>query len=99
MLAEKNSKIKKAFHALIELSWDEETRMLYESREKARRDEYARMEAAMEEGLERGQTEGITEGKMEEKEEIARNLLRINMPAEDIAKVTGLELSEIKLLK
>jgi len=42
LIAEKNPQIKKAVGILKELSADERTRMLYEDREKARRDEVAR---------------------------------------------------------
>ena len=111
MLAKKNPKIKKAFHALIELSQDEETRMMYESREKARRDEHARMQAAIKEGLERGQTEGMAKGIAEGRAEgmakgiavgrtdtiveTVKTALQMQMKIEDIMKLTKLTREEI----
>ena len=40
--------------------------------------------------------EGITQGISEEKNNVAKNLLSMNMPIEDISKATGLSLEEIK---
>jgi len=49
-------------------------------------------------GIERGFVKGIEKGKIEEKYNIARNLLSMNMNYEDISKVTGLSIEEIKKL-
>jgi predicted transposase/invertase (TIGR01784 family) len=46
-------------------------------------------------GLEEGRMEGLEEGRMEEKSEIALRCAREGMPAELIAKVTGLTVEEI----
>ena len=40
--------------------------------------------------------EGITQGISEEKNNVAKNLLSMNMPIEAISKATGLSLEEIK---
>ena len=40
--------------------------------------------------------EGISQGISEEKNNVAKNLLSMNMPIEDISKATGLSLEEIK---
>ena len=47
MLAEKSPVMKKAAVRLMELSTDEKARMLYEAREKERRDSYAREKGAV----------------------------------------------------
>ena len=58
---------------------------------------------AKEEGISQGYTSGINDGisKGENKKsiEIAKNLLSMNMPIEDISKATGLSINEIKGLK
>ena len=95
MLAEKSEPMKKAVGILARLSADEKARMIAEAREKELWDQMDREQGAREEGRQ----EGREEGKKEEKLEIARGLLGMNMPIADIAKVTGLALSEIELLK
>ena len=91
MLAEKSEPMKRAVGILARLSADEKARMIAEAREKELWDQMDREQGAREEGRE--------EGKKEEKLEIARGLLGMNMSIADIAKVTGLEPSEIELLK
>ena len=54
MLQQRSPELKKAVGVLKELSADERTRMLYEEREIARRDEASRLRGAREEGLEEG---------------------------------------------
>ena len=55
---------------------------------------------AKEEGMEQGYTsgisDGISEGENKKSIEIAKNLLSMNMPLEDISKATGLSIEEIK---
>ena len=43
--------------------------------------------------------EGISQGISEEKNNVAKNLLSMNMPIEDISKATGLSIEEINKLK
>jgi predicted transposase/invertase (TIGR01784 family) len=91
----------------LELSADEKTRMLYEVREKARRDEAAKIKTAhrkgiaegIAEGITKGIAEGITKGEAKERIGIAKNLLGMNLAPADIAKATGLPLEEIKKLR
>lgn len=87
MLAEKNPQLKKAVGVLMDLSQDERTRLLYEEREKARRDEMARMRGARHEGHAEGRAD------------VARNLLQMNMSIDDICKATGLAREEVETLK
>lgn len=94
MLAEKNPQIKKAVGVLKELSQDERTRLLYEEREKARRDYQARVSGAFERGLLKGRNEGVNEGLLK----AAKNLLQMKMTIQEIIDVTGLSREEIKNL-
>jgi predicted transposase/invertase (TIGR01784 family) len=84
------------------LSGDERARALAEAREKARMDldswlGDARYEGRQE-GLQEGEQKGRQEGRQEEKFEVAKNLLRMKMPVDDIVKATGLPLDEVKRL-
>jgi predicted transposase/invertase (TIGR01784 family) len=88
MLTQTNPQINKAVGVLMEISADERNRMLYESREKLRRDEASRMKGAVKIAV-KGAVEGT-------KTEIARNALKKNMPIDDIADITGLTREEIE---
>ena len=83
MIAQKSPQVKKAVVRLMELSADERTRMLYEAREKERRDNYARERGAVKDNS----------------FFIAKNLLKKNMPIDDIADVTGLTPTEVEGLQ
>jgi predicted transposase/invertase (TIGR01784 family) len=52
----------------------------------------------LQKGLQEGRQEGLRDGRQEEKLEVAENLLRMNMPVDDIVKATGLPLDEVKRL-
>jgi predicted transposase/invertase (TIGR01784 family) len=90
MIAKANPQIQRAVGVLMELSADEQTRLKYEYREKARRDKLSQMLEARDEGK--------LEGKIEGKIEIARNLLALNFSLDDIAKATELPREEIERL-
>ncbi len=79
MLAEKNQSISKAYGVLKELSQDERTRLLFEEREKARRDEMARIEGAYSNG----------------KRDVAIKALKKGMSIEDIVDLTYHEVQQI----
>ena len=64
-------------------------------REKARHDEAQALHHAKQQGIQ----QGIQKGVAEEKLEIARNLLKINLPLDQISKVTGLTIAEIENLQ
>jgi predicted transposase/invertase (TIGR01784 family) len=87
MLAQRSPEIGKVVGLLKELSADEAIRMQYEAREKALRDDKARMNYA--------RSEGIDEGKRE----IARAMLNDRMSFDLIAKYSGLSLTEINSLQ
>ena len=71
-----------------------------EGREEGRKEgrEEGRKEGR-EEGRKEGRKEGREEGKKEEKKQIALNLLKISMPDQSIAEITGLSLEDIIQLK
>ena len=54
---------------------------------------------AKEEGISQGYTSGINDGISKEKVSIAKNLLSMNMPLEDISKATGLSIKILNELK
>ena len=90
MVAQASPKLKKTVVKLLELSEDEEARMIYEAEVKALRDDRARMRGAFENGVFQGKAEGKAEGRIEGKNEgknekaleIARNLIDIGLPVE-----------------
>jgi len=90
MLAEKNPQIAKTVGRLKELSEDERTRLLAESREKWEWDNAARMQAARERGLEEGLEKGLLS--------VAHAALKKNLPIEEIMALTGLSREKIQAL-
>ena len=48
--------------------------------------------------MEQGKKEGLAEGRAEEKSSIAKNMKQNGIPAETIAKCTGLSIEEIENL-
>ena len=86
MLAERSPQIEKAVGVLKELSQDEKTRLIYEAREKTRRDEQARIKGAFQQGIEKGIIK------------VAINLLKKNTPINEIMDITELSKGEIEKL-
>ena len=82
MIAERSPQVKKAVVRLMELSSDERTRLLYESRQKMEWDNQARE-------IEASNNRAFT---------IAKNLLAMNVPIDAIATATGLTHEEIEVL-
>ena len=91
MAKNENEKIKEAKSELEKLEMSAEDRELYELRLKAIRDEINIRES--------GYTDGMKDGEEKGKKEIAKNMLKENMPIEVISKLTGLSQEEIKRLK
>ena len=83
MIAQKNPQVQRAVIRLKELSADERTRMLYEAREKERRDIYAREKGAVKQA----------------QLDFARNLLKRSRPVEEIIEDTGLTYAEVESLQ
>ena len=82
MLEERSPQLKKAVGVLKELSADERTRMIFEDREKARRDIASIVGGAVKTA----------------KTEFAQKLLKRNRPIEEIIEDTGLSRDEIEAL-
>ncbi len=103
MLAHQNPEIEKAYDALQDLSNDEAIRHEAQQREMYLQNEMAINEERYEQGMKEGKEQGIKEGKeqgiKEGKIEIAKNLLSIHLPLEQISNATGLSIDEIKELQ
>ncbi len=103
MQREGNVFLKQAMEELEYLSGDEDFRRLVESREAFLRDQYSYEQSARREGkaigLAEGEKIGEKLGKSEKAIEIAKKLLKIKMPIEQIMEITGLKQSEIKKLE
>ena len=105
-----NRFLDQAREELADLSDDPDFQYMVLSRTLFLMDQEVYKEQAMEEGREEGIKKGIEEGKKEGKKEgiktgekkkqkeIAKELIKINMPIEQIAKVTGLKEEEIRKL-
>jgi hypothetical protein len=86
MIAEKNPQMEKAVAVLMDLSADEQTRLLEESREKYRRDWAARMRGAQEKGSSQRALEDAT------------RLKKLGVPLDTIVQGTGLSPEEVSAL-
>ncbi|MCL2088079.1 MAG: hypothetical protein FWH14_01215 [Oscillospiraceae bacterium] len=98
MAAVANTQVSNAVIRLKELSADERTRMLYESRIKMERDIYSitkgKEETARNEGLQQGIQQGMRRGMFD----VAKKLLQFNRPINEIATATNLTPEEIESL-
>jgi predicted transposase/invertase (TIGR01784 family) len=90
MIAAKNPKIEKAVGILMDLSADERTRLLEESRQKALWDYNSRMKSAFD--------KGINQGGEQRAFQIAQNALRDGLSADMIQRITGLSMEDIRRL-
>ena len=91
-LAEKNNKtLERARYEMNYLTGDEEVRRLAELREKWEMDWNSDMYWAKEDGKE--------EGREEKKKEIARKLIKMKLPIEQIMEATGLTKEQIERLE
>ena len=68
-------------------------------REKAQHDEAQALHHAEQKGFQKGIQQGIQQGASGRNIEIARNLLKINLPLDQISKATGLTVAEIEDLR
>ena len=95
-IANGNEEALKVVEELERLSENDEFRVLYDA-EKMRRKEInsARLDG-YDDGYENGITKGKEEGAKAKEIEIAKNLLNICTPKEDIIKVTGLGIEELE---
>jgi predicted transposase/invertase (TIGR01784 family) len=90
MVAGRNPVINEAYCKLQEMSEDEATRMIYEARLKAQRDEYSRIQGALRTGREEGREEGRENGREEEREEAVKKLFRYGMNPEQVSQALQL---------
>jgi predicted transposase/invertase (TIGR01784 family) len=86
MVAEKNPIINEAYCKLQEMSEDEATRMIYEERLKAQRDEYSRIQGALRTGREEGLEQGMEQGM----KKAVKNLLDYRMKPEQVSQALQL---------
>ena len=103
MPAQKNPYIESAYEHLQVISQDKQKRMEYEAREKAVRDYNQGMYEAEERGVKRGREEGRKEGWQDGHAEasihIAKNMMGLGIPLEDISKYTGLPMEFISSIQ
>lgn len=94
-IMKENSEIKEAMSELKKISEDEELRRVAELREKAIRDEKNGLRHAKEEGMKEGIKEGIEKGK----KQVAKRMLNLNVPLQDIINATDLTEEQILNIK
>ena len=94
MLADKNPYIESAYQKLQIISQDKEKRLEYEAREKALRDYNEGLLEAEERGIAIGQEQGIRQGTLS----IAKKLIDMGYPTDEIAKITLLSKEDIEKL-
>lgn len=84
---------------LMSISQDEVERARFRSRRKFQTDYQSDMATARDNGRAEGRVEGRVEGRAERSIEIARNLLKTNLPLDQIAAATGLTINDIENLQ
>ena len=84
--AKRNEYFQSAFFRLLEISQDKEKWYVYEARERAIRDRIQGMKEAFEQGIREGRIEA------------AKKMKEAGRTEEDISRVTGLDIEEIKAL-
>ena len=103
MAKNKNKEIKQALEGYEVLTGDAEVKRLAEIRLMSKLEENSALASARDkgtrEGLEKGKKEGLEQGKREEKISTAKKLIELNMPTEQIIKITGLSKEEIENLQ
>ena len=87
--------MEQAINAYYTITASSEFREIERLREKARNDEAQALHHAKLEGIQEGIQRGVEKGKFE----IARNLLKTNLPLEQIATATGLTTEEVEDLR
>ena len=95
MAKNENEKIKEAKSELEKLEMSAEDRELYELRLKAIRDEINIRESGYTDGMK----DGEKKGKKQKSIEIAKNMLKKQIPLELIEELTGISQSEIDKIK
>ena len=92
-----------AGNLLMSISQNEQERAIFRSRKKFQTDMHSNWATAEDNGRkigrEEGRAEGLAEGRVEGKIEVAWNLLKINLPLDQIAIATGLTIEEVEHLR
>ena len=98
MIAAKNPQVAKAVVKLEVLSKEQEARMLYENREKARMIANAKEEYARDEGIAQGISQGLTQGFAQGQTQAIQVLKHhlSSKPANEIATLCNLSIDEVK---
>ena len=94
-----NEDLKLAKEELEKLKQDEHERYMAELRIKYIRDSQAIEDYGFDRGLEQGRKQGIKQGEKDSKLKIAKKLLDLEMPIEEIVQITELTEEEIKNIK
>ena len=93
-LSGRSSYMKQAIKTLKDLSQDEQARYLMEQKAKDESEIKTLISYARKEGMEKGRSEGLATGM----EQVALNMLKANLDADLISKVTGLSKADIQKL-
>ena len=99
MKAKEDKKLKVAYEKLEYISGDEKLRRLAELRRKLILDQNTGLREERRIGREEGRADGIQIGEQNEKIKMAKKLLKLEMPIEQIVEITELSEEEIKKLK
>ena len=101
-LAEGDDELMEVANELKRLSNDVYTIGLYDEEEERERIENSikitAKKQGLEQGIKQGIKQGIEQGANNEKNSIAKNLLKMNLPINDIIKATGLSKKQISML-
>jgi len=96
LMARKNRTLAYAFHELKVAGMDEQTRRVYEAREKQLLDERSRISEALDQGREKGREEGREEGRRQERIELIRRLSAGGASIEQIISLLSLSWEEVE---
>ena len=88
-----------AGNLLMSISQNERERAIFRSRRKFQTDLQSDLATAEDNGERRGLEQGLKQGLKQRSIEIARNLLGINLPLEQITRATGLTVAEVEALR
>ena len=102
MLEQESPMMRKANTTINIMEMSPRDKWLYESRMKYEHDRASCISEGyrqgIEEGIQQGLERGIDKGVYQKALETAKNLLAMNFPIENIAKVTGLSIKEVEAL-
>jgi len=102
MLAQESPMMRKANTTIELMEMSPRDKWLYDSRMKYEHDRASCISEGyrqgIEEGIQQGLERGIDKGVYQKALETAKNLLAMNFPVENIAKVTGLSIKEVEAL-